>query len=75
MAQKYKIKVGPEPIDERLRGIVYVREVLLSSVVAELEGKEVVKIGKPDDSEKHVYVRDETTGKVYEVREDMLEEV
>lgn len=75
MAQKYKIKVGPEPIDERLQGVVYVREVLLSQAVAELEDKELVKVGKPGDSEKHVYVRDETTGKIYEVREDMLEEV
>ena len=75
MPQKYKIKVGPEPIDERLKDIVQVREVLLSSVVVELKDKELVKVGKPTDSEKHVYVKDETTGKIYEVREDTLEEI
>jgi hypothetical protein len=73
MPEKYRIKTEPEPIDERLKEYVDVKEILLSSKIVELAEKPLTKIGRSENSEKHVWVRDETTGKTYEVREDLLE--
>ncbi len=75
MSKRYRIRHDSDEILEELKRkhIVHVKGVLVSSTVRELKDKSLVKVGKPNDSEKHVFVEDESTGYVHEVREDLLE--
>ena len=75
MSKKYRIRHNSDEILEELkrRHIIHIKGTLISTTVRELEGKPLTKIRRSENSEEHVWVRDETTGKEHEVREDLLE--